>query len=100
MDLDRSQWGEAHNRALKGVEYIAKYNLGHDAPYTAYRNSDVTQPTISSAGRGDTRPVWELFYSHYVVLKGLDAPYLRTAESGVGREPALPAASPRRYARD
>ena len=43
VDLDRFQWGRSANRALKGVEYIAKYNLGHDVPYTAYRNSDVTQ---------------------------------------------------------
>ncbi|MFK2917392.1 alginate lyase family protein [Dyella koreensis] len=79
-------FGYDENRALKGVEYIAKYNLGQDVPYTSYSNSDVTQPTISSNGRGNTRPVWELFYNHYVVLKGLDAPYLRTAAEKVRPE--------------
>lgn len=70
-------FGYDDNRVLKGVEYIAKYNLGQDVPYTPYRNSDVTQEVISSAGRGDSRPVWELFYNHYVVLKGQDAPYTK-----------------------
>ncbi|XAH23132.1 alginate lyase family protein [Xylophilus sp. GW821-FHT01B05] len=65
------------NRLLRGIEYIAKYNLGYDVPYTPYRNSDVTQDVISGAGRGDTRPIWELLYNHYVVLKGLPAPYTR-----------------------
>lgn len=40
------------------------------------KNSDVTQDLISNKGRGDTRPIWELLYNHYVVLKGLDAPYI------------------------
>src|SRR6185312_8730946 len=61
------------NRILKGAEYVARYNLGHDVPYTAYSNSDVTQPVISDKSRGDIRPIWELLYNHYVVMKGLKA---------------------------
>ncbi|MEO6918817.1 MAG: alginate lyase family protein [Collimonas sp.] len=68
-------FGYDDNRVLNGVEYIARYNLGADVPYTRYVNSDVTQDVIADAGRGDARPVWELFYNHYVVLKGLSAPY-------------------------
>jgi hypothetical protein len=68
-------FGYEDNRVLKGVEYIAKYNLGEDVPYTRYANSDVTQDSIASAGRGESRPVWELFYNHYAVLKGLSMPY-------------------------
>lgn len=30
---------------------------------------------ISSASRGATRPTWELLYSHYVQIKGLEAPW-------------------------
>ncbi|WP_084187041.1 alginate lyase family protein [Andreprevotia chitinilytica] len=70
-------FGYEDNRVLRGMEYIAKYNLGNDVPYTPYHNSDVTQDVISSASRGDIRPVWELFYNHYAVLKGLDAPNIR-----------------------
>lgn len=64
------------NRFLKGAEYVAKYNLGFDVPYTTYSNSDVTQKTISPEARGSDRPIWELVYNHFVVLKGLSAPYV------------------------
>lgn len=67
-------FGDEDNRVLKGAEYAARYNLGQDVPYTSYSNSDVTQPVISPAARGDARPVWELIYNHYVVLKGLKSP--------------------------
>jgi len=63
---------------LKGAEYVARYNLGHDVPYTPYSNSDVTQFRISDKSRGDLRPIWELLYNHYIVLKGLNAPYIET----------------------
>lgn len=69
-------FGADDNRLLKGAEYVAKYNLGFDVPYTSYSNSDVTQPVISDKARGDLRPIWELVYNHYVVLKGLKAPYV------------------------
>ena len=69
-------FGYDDNRVLKGAEYAARYNLGEDVPYTPYHNSDVTQMVISDSGRGDTRPIWELFYNHYVVLKGLKAPHI------------------------
>ena len=72
-------FGYEDNRVLKGVEYIARYNQGANVPYTPYSNSDVTQNVISSNGRGEKRPVWELFYNHYVVLKGLDSPFLTMA---------------------
>jgi hypothetical protein len=70
-------FGYDDNRFLRGAEYAAQYNLGDDVPYTPYRNSDVTQPVISSSSRGDVRPIWELLYNHYVVLKGLKAPHVQ-----------------------
>ncbi len=79
-------FGYDDDRVLKGVEYIARYNQGFDVPYTPYRNSDVTQDVISSKGRGDKRPVWELFYNHYVVLKKRDAPSLSLAAKQVRPE--------------
>lgn len=69
-------YGYDHNRALLGAEYVAKYNLLHDVPYTPYTNSDVTQPVISDKSRGQMRPIWALFYNHYVVLKGITSPYV------------------------
>ena len=69
-------FGYDDNRFLHGAEYVAQYNLGKDVPYTAYANSDVTQAIISENARGDVRPIWELLYNHYVVLKGLNAPHI------------------------
>ena len=69
-------YGYDNNLVLAGAEYVAKYNLGYDVPYTIYKNSDVTQTTISPGGRGGGRPAWELLYNHYIVLKGLEAPYV------------------------
>jgi len=74
------------NRLMKGAEYVARYNLGYDVPYTAYTNSDVTQSTISPVGRGDIRPVWEMLYNHYVVRKGLKSPYLEKMASSIRPE--------------
>ncbi|KAI9039279.1 GPI anchored protein [Aspergillus affinis] len=79
------------NRILAGAEYVAKYNLGEDVPYTTYVNSDVTQDVISEAGRGDIRPLWELLYNHYGVLKKLDVTWTKkyrdmVVENGDGAE--------------
>lgn len=65
------------NLVLKGAEYVAKYNLGYDVPFTTYTNGEVTQDVISSIGRGTIRPMWELLYNHYVVLNGIEAPYIQ-----------------------
>jgi len=73
-------FGYADNRLLAGAEYVAKCNLSYPAetiPYTFYNNcSDARQHAISINGLGRIdRPVWELIYNHYVVLRGLSAPY-------------------------
>lgn len=69
-------YGYDNNRFLKGAEYVAKYNLMEDVPYTTYSNClGVNQTVISDISRGNSRPVWELIYNHYVKRKGLPAPY-------------------------
>jgi autotransporter-associated beta strand protein len=66
-----------NNALLKAFEYIAKYNLGYEVPYTTYRNcAGIIQTVISTDQRGNVRPVWELVYNHYVNLKGLSAPHI------------------------
>jgi hypothetical protein len=73
-------YGHDDNRFLKGAEYVARYNLGQEVPYTTYRwGTGVTcapreQPVISAAGRGQVRPVWEMVLHHYVSRRGLAAP--------------------------
>jgi hypothetical protein len=68
-------YAQSDDRFLAGAEYVAQYNLGLDVPYVTYDNCDkVNQTTISSSGRGDIRPAWELVYNHYVNRRGLSAP--------------------------
>ncbi len=73
-------FGYADNRLLAGAEYVAKCNLSYPAatiPYTFYDNcANARQHAISINGLGRLdRPVWELIYNHYVVLRGLSAPF-------------------------
>jgi hypothetical protein len=77
-------YGYDDNRFLKGCEYVAKYNLGQDVPFTGF-TSKTGAPgiwsgtnavtTVSSADRGNVRPIWELPYNHYVRRRGLPAPF-------------------------
>lgn len=74
-------FGYANNRLLAGAEYVAKCNLSYppsSIPYTPYDNCANARQFYLSAnqlGRIDDRPVWELIYNHYAVLRGLPAPY-------------------------
>lgn len=63
-------------RALKMAEYVGRYNLGMDVPYTPYNNPSYYNPTISASGRGTKRPCWELFYG-YAKVRSLPATYCR-----------------------
>jgi fibronectin type 3 domain-containing protein len=70
-------YGYDNNRLLAGVEYLAQYNLNHEVPYTAMNNcANENLWFVSDSGRGrlDDRPVYEMFYNHYVVRQGLSAP--------------------------
>ncbi|MCM1312915.1 MAG: alginate lyase family protein [Bacteroides sp.] len=71
-------YGALDNRLMKGFEYVARYNLGEDVPFTQWK--DVTGKydnwsVISSIGRGQYKPVFEMVYNHFVVRKGLQMPY-------------------------
>jgi Alginate lyase len=76
-------YGYDDNRFMKGAEYVAKYNLGNDVPYTPYTwnygapgvwSGSQTFTAASPDGRGDVRPIWEMIYNHYVGRKGLSVP--------------------------
>ena len=71
-----------NNKVLAACEYFAHYNINtnNTVPFTTYtyfsgQNCAVnSQTVISSNSRGDTRPAWELIYSHYQGVKGISAP--------------------------
>jgi hypothetical protein len=73
-------WASNDNRVLAACEYFAKYNAGGTVPFTTFKwgfgqnCAPKSQTIISSAGRGDLRPAWDMIYNHYQVLKGIPAP--------------------------
>jgi len=73
-------FGYSNNRLLAGAEYAARTNLSQPVPYKYYTNCQgANQNWVSLNGLGhlNDRPVWELIYNHYAVLKGLSAPNSR-----------------------
>ncbi|KAJ5573114.1 hypothetical protein VI817_007937 [Penicillium citrinum] len=66
-------FAEYSNEILNAAEYIGKYNVGHDVPYTAYNSYQGNQTVISNNSRGTVRPGFELLSAHYGQLKGLDS---------------------------
>ena len=72
-------YGALNNRLLKGFEYVAKYNLGHDdVPFVTWKDvtgkySNWTQ--ISAISRGRFIPIYEMAYHHFVNRKALAMPY-------------------------
>ena len=73
-------FGYDNNRLLAGAEYTAKYNQMQDVPFKYYNNCQPANhkwPAINGRGRLDDRPVWEMLYNHYVVRRGLSAPYVQ-----------------------
>ncbi|MBN2164763.1 MAG: RICIN domain-containing protein [Marinilabiliaceae bacterium] len=77
-------YGYDDNRFRKGAEYVAKYNMGQEVPFTTYSWGSGTtcaynqQTVISNAGRGEARPIWEMIYNHYTnrVGQGADIGYI------------------------
>ena len=72
-------YGAYDNLLLKGFEYVARYNLGdNDVPFKQW--TDVTGKysnwkEISSQSRGAFKPIYDMVYHHYALLKGLPMPY-------------------------
>ena len=71
-------WGALDDRLMKGFEYAARYNLGHEVPFETWTDctglyNDWTTP--GSMGRGKVWDIYELPYNHYVKRKGLKMPY-------------------------
>jgi len=73
-------YGYNNNRFLAGAEYIARYNLNKDVPFSFYSwrsgqgGSPNTHGVVSNAGRNATRPVWDMIFGHYAQRKGYYIP--------------------------
>ena len=83
------------NRLLKGFEYVAKFNLGEEVPFseTLDRTGKYHHLKIARHDRGPLRAVYEQVYNHYVNLVGLQAPYIQKAAEKIRPEgPGRPGA--------
>ncbi|WP_405846770.1 alginate lyase family protein [Streptomyces sp. NBC_01518] len=69
-------------RFMKAAQYVAKYNSGGDVHFTTYTwgtgqsCAQSSQTVISSASRGQIRPVWAMLHFHYNRRIGLDDKYI------------------------
>ncbi|MGP4050522.1 alginate lyase family protein [Streptomyces sp. 2A115] len=85
-------YGYDNNRFMKAAQYVAKYNLGQNVPFTTYtwgtgqNCAQQSQTVISSAGRGQARPVWDILHYHYARRRGLSVPYITAMAESVRPE--------------
>jgi len=85
-------YGYDDNRFFKGAQYVAKYNVGLDVPFTTYswgsgHNCAYNEQTvINDYARGTIRPVWAMLHFHYNRIKGLDDKYIKAMCDLVGIE--------------
>ena len=73
-------WGALDNRLMKGLEYTARYNLGHDVTFETWQDCtglycDWTEPGAMQRGR--IRCIYDAAYKHYTTVKGLKMPYTK-----------------------
>ena len=78
-------YGYDDSRFLKGAQYVAKWSMGGEVPYTANTrrkgaiNGWSGSETATAAAAVDpamTRPIWAMIANHYTKRRGLSATYL------------------------
>ncbi|WP_151475891.1 alginate lyase family protein [Streptomyces albicerus] len=85
-------YGYGNNRFMKAAQYVAKYNLGESVPFTTYtwgtgqNCAQQSHTVISSSGRGQVRPVWDILHYHYARRRGLSVPYITAMAESVRPE--------------
>jgi hypothetical protein len=65
------------NPTSNSAEYFARFNLGNDVPFVPYENVICNYTEASTDSRGAFRPNWELLYSHYGQILGMDVPWVK-----------------------
>ncbi|MES5823547.1 alginate lyase family protein [Streptomyces sp. RG80] len=78
-------YGYDDSRFLKGAQYVAKWSMGGQVPFTANTrakgaiNGWSGKETVTEAAGVDpamTRPIWAMIANHYTKRRGLSATYL------------------------
>ncbi|MFD5156920.1 alginate lyase family protein [Streptomyces hawaiiensis] len=69
-------------RFMKAAQYVAKYNLNMNVPFTTYtwgtgqNCAQQSQTVLGSGSRGQVRPVWAMLHYHYGRRLLLDDKYI------------------------
>ncbi|MFF5841944.1 alginate lyase family protein [Streptomyces massasporeus] len=88
-------YGYDDSRFLKGAQYVAKWSLGGDVPYTANTrkkgaiggwSGSETASDVAVVDPGMTRPIWAMIANHYTRRRGLPASYLTRAAAKAAPE--------------
>ncbi|MET9814148.1 alginate lyase family protein [Streptomyces sp. NPDC006355] len=88
-------YGYDDSRFLKGAQYVAKWSLGGDVPYTANTrkkgaiggwSGTETASDVAVANPAMTRPIWAMIANHYTKRRGLSASYLTRAAAKAAPE--------------
>ncbi|MEV3971060.1 alginate lyase family protein [Streptomyces sp. NPDC050698] len=88
-------YGYDDSRFLKGAQYVAKWSLGGDVPYTANTrkkgaiggwSGSETASGVAGVDPGMTRPIWAMIASHYTKRRGLPASYVTRAAAKAAPE--------------
>lgn len=81
---DLYSWGQ--NRLMYAAEYMAAYNNNNiEVPFEMYewgtgvKGDYRNQSVVSNAGRPASRPIWSLYYNHYVTRMGYSCPNITKA---------------------
>lgn len=75
-------WSLEDNLLLKGFEYLYRYNLEHLCDWTSYNDCAdryFYSVSLNSPYRITGFPGSEATFNHYVLRKGMDAPYITNA---------------------
>ncbi|MEW2807291.1 alginate lyase family protein [Streptomyces massasporeus] len=88
-------YGYDDSRFLKGAQYVARWSLGGDVPYTANTrrkgaiggwSGTETASDVAGVDPGMTRPVWAMIANHYTKRRGLPASYVTRAAAKAAPE--------------
>ncbi|MFJ2926388.1 alginate lyase family protein [Streptomyces massasporeus] len=88
-------YGYDDSRFLKGAQYVARWSLGGDVPYTANTrkkgaiggwSGTETASEVAGVDPGMTRPIWAMIANHYTRRRGLPASYLTRAAAKAAPE--------------
>ncbi|WP_247197872.1 alginate lyase family protein [Streptomyces sp. GESEQ-35] len=78
-------YGHDDSRFLKGAQYVAKWSMGGEVPYTANTRAKgavngwsgrETASDVAAADPAMTRPIWAMIANHYTKRRGMSASYL------------------------